>query len=76
MADVQSRFVVYRELRREKSLHRIVHAWSHHSRWRGLADDAKIFRAGAAEVDVTPTTFPVIVSGGFTHAQPMWPTTA
>ena len=34
---------------------------------RGLADDAKIFRAGAAEVDVTPTTFPVIVSGGFTQ---------
>jgi hypothetical protein len=34
---------------------------------RGVAADAKTFRAGAAQVDVTPTTFPVVVSGGFTE---------
>jgi hypothetical protein len=30
-----------------------------------LAAESKIFRAGAAQVDITPTTFPVINSGGF-----------
>jgi len=29
------------------------------------ADEQPTFRAGAAQVDITPTTFPVIVSGGF-----------
>ena len=31
----------------------------------GPAAEVKLFRAGAAQVDITPTTFPVINSGGF-----------
>jgi hypothetical protein len=36
----------------------------------GLADDtAPVFRAGTAAVDITPTTLPVIVNGGFLERQ-------
>ena len=33
------------------------------------AAEGKTFRAGAAQVDITPTTFPVINSGGFLERQ-------
>lgn len=35
---------------------------------RCAAADGKVFRAGAAAVDVSPTKFPVIVNGGFLEA--------